>query len=62
MLHVQEMSLAHEALCWAFRDTLLLGYRAGYTAADEVIIPDRLRGCVDALIRMALILTHSSNA
>ena len=59
---MQEMSPVHRGLCWAFRDTMLLGYRAGYTTTEPVTLPENIRVCVDALTRMALLLTHSAVA
>ncbi len=56
-----DMSAAHRGLCWGFRDTLLLGYRAGYGGEETVTIPENIRPCVDSVVKMALLLTHLAN-
>lgn len=62
MALTEEMSSAHRGLCWAFRDTMLLGYRAGYRSKDQVVLAENIRACVDAVVRMALLLTYSAVA
>jgi len=49
-------------LCWGFRDSMLLGYRDGYTDTNKPTITDNVRPSLDALLRMALILTYSETA
>lgn len=70
MTELGPSSPSHTALSWAFRDTLLCGYRSSYHRqpgeaphqqphADPHPIPSGLGKAVDSLVRMALVLTHS---
>ena len=56
----QNLSPTHQALGWAFRDTMLLGYRCAYSQGEPTNIhplPPSLKTAIDALIRLALIKT-----
>ena len=58
--YTQNSSPAHQALGWVFRDTMLLGYRCGYSQGEPTNIhplPPILKTAIDALVRLALIKT-----
>jgi len=55
-VHIEDE--CQQTIKWAMRDTLLAGYRSGYEKQDEPHpIPLHLEPAVEALIKLALILT-----
>ena len=54
-----------KAMSWAFRDTMVVGYRSAYgdkETSDMHAVPNKLKDGMHALITMALVLTHSFTA